>query len=113
MNQYLRFLLDAVLSVGRWILRHKMLVFVYLPLAGAIAVSGYVGVVYLQWRADRDQAIQMMARYKQLIDRTEEMREGLVYQSSDVDLSAKVVNIPTRIYDRNGEIIGEFFEQML
>lgn len=53
----------------------------------------------------------VLSRYKKLIDRTEELRKGQIYSYSDVDLTAKVVDIPTRIYDRNNEIIGEFFEQ--
>lgn len=98
---------DAV----RWIFGHKMLVFVYIPLLLLALLAVYTGIVYLGWLRDRDDALDRLFRYKRLIDHTEELREGYAYRSADIDLKAKVVDIPTRIYDRNDEIIGEFFEQ--
>ena len=94
-----------------WIFSHKRLVFIYIPLLIIMLFSLYTGLIYLRWLGDRESALNKLARYKRLIDRTEELRKGYVYRYSDVDLKAKVVDIPTRIYDRNDEIIGEFFEQ--
>lgn len=94
-----------------WIWNHKKLLFLYLPLGSALIIAAYVLVIYLGWLGNRDDALERLSRYKKLIDRTEEMRKGYAYSYSDVDLNAKVVDIPTRIYDRNNEIIGEFFEQ--
>ncbi len=71
----------------------------------------YSGYVYTEWRSDRSAALDRLARYKQLIDRTEEMKKGYPYTQNEIDVNAKAVDIPTRIYDRNGVIIGEFFEQ--
>lgn len=71
----------------------------------------YSGYVYTEWISDRNDALDRLARYKQLIDRTEEMKKGYPYSQNEVDINAKAVDIPTRIYDRNGVIIGEFFEQ--
>lgn len=71
----------------------------------------FAGIIYVSWLDDREKALDTLSRYKKLIDRTEELKEGQVYSYSQIDLSAKVVDIPTRIYDRNNEIIGEFFEQ--
>ncbi len=71
----------------------------------------YTASVYISWLGDKDKAMETLAKYKKLIDRTEELKAGQVYSYSQIDLSAKVVDIPTRIYDRNNEIIGEFFEQ--
>jgi len=95
----------------KWILLHKRIVFLYVPLVLILFVSCYTGLIYCYWQADREMAFDRLSRYKELIDRTEELKKGYVYQYSDVDVSAKVVDIPTRIYDRNDEIIGEFFEQ--
>ncbi len=92
-------------------LTRKKLIFIYIPSLIIASLGVFVLVVYLQWLGDRDDALEKLSRYKRLIDRTEELREGYVYNYSDVDLTAKVVDIPTRIYDRNDEIIGEFFEE--
>lgn len=94
-----------------WIRRHWKLFLVYLPLLLVFAMGLYTGAIYITWQNDRDQALDRLARYKKLIDRTEELKRGMVYSYRDVDLSARVVDIPTRIYDRNNELIGEFFEQ--
>ncbi len=87
------------------------MLFVYIPVF-VIVISGlFVGSIYLSWLGDKETALDTLSRYKKLIDRTEELQEGQVYSYSHIDLSEKVVDIPTRIYDRNNEIIGEFFEQ--
>lgn len=93
------------------LMRYKKILFLYLPLMIALIIFAYTGVVYLQWVSDKDMALSKLTRYKSLIDRTEELREGFSYSYSEIDLSAKVVDIPTRIYDRKGEIIGEYFEE--
>ena len=98
-------------SIIYWILNHKKVVFIYLPLTVLLFFSLYVGFIYMSWLNDRDSVLDILARYKRLLDHTEELREGMTYSYSDVDLSAKVVDIPTRIYDRNNDIIGEFFEE--
>jgi len=90
---------------------HKKLVFVYIPVLISSLVLVYVLLIYLNWQSDRSAALEKLSRYKQLIDRTEEMKKGYIYSYGDINLSAKVVDLPTRIYDRNNEIIGEFFEE--
>ncbi|MCL2026291.1 MAG: PBP1A family penicillin-binding protein [Leptospirales bacterium] len=77
----------------------------------AIIAVVYTGLIYLSWLDNKEAAMDHLARYKQLIDQTEQRKQGYVYSYSDVDVSAKVVDLPTRIYDRNDEIIGEFFDQ--
>ncbi|TAL30400.1 MAG: PBP1A family penicillin-binding protein [Spirochaetes bacterium] len=94
-----------------WVRAHKKIVFIYAPMAILVSFSVYTGIVYLEWEHDKEGSLKKLARYKKLIDHTEELRQGSSYSYSDVDLSAKVVDIPTRIYDRNGKTIGEFFEQ--
>ncbi len=95
----------------RWILNHKALCFVYLPVTFLLIMLLYSGYIYTEWLSDRNSSLDRLARYKQLIDRTEEMRKGYPYSRNEVDVNAKAVDIPTRIYDRNGDIIGEFFEE--
>ncbi|MBP7604153.1 MAG: PBP1A family penicillin-binding protein [Spirochaetes bacterium] len=107
----MRQVLDAAREAVGWIFEHKMLVFVYIPLITVFLLAAYTGFVYLGWQRDREAALDRLFKYKRLIDHTEELREGYAYRSADIDLKAKVVDIPTRIYDRNDEIIGEFFEQ--
>jgi membrane carboxypeptidase/penicillin-binding protein len=118
MRNLLNLLIDAFNVIKEYTIRlfyfvitHKKLVFVYIPAICFVLLSIYTLIIYLNWRSDKDMAMNKLSRYKQLIDRTEEIRKGISYTSSDVELSAKVVDIPTRIYDRNNEIIGEFFEQ--
>ncbi len=98
-------------DVFHWILRHKKIVFIYTPVVLMALAAVFTGYVYLSWLNDRESAMKKLFKYKTLIDRTEELKEGYAYSYGDVDLNAKVVDIPTRIYDRNDEIIGEFFEQ--
>ena len=94
-----------------WIKEHKFFTFVGIPFILLILMLLYTSIVYVEWVDDRQKALDKLFKYKQLIDRTEELREGYSYNYSEIDISAKVVDIPTRIYDRNNEIIGEFFEQ--
>ncbi len=104
-------IIDFMKKIFSWIMTHKKIVFIYVPAGLAVLLAVYITVIYFMWQSDRDAALRKMAKYKQLIDRTEELRKGYTYNYSDVDLKVKVVDIPTRIYDRNNEIIGEFFEQ--
>ena len=104
-------LVDAIKAAADWVLNHRRIVFLYVPSAIVALLFAYTGLVYLSWERDREKALDTLFKYKKLIDHTEELRSGYVYSYSDIDLNAKVVDIPTRIYDRNGEIIGEFFEQ--
>lgn len=97
--------------IFRWIISHKAICFLYLPLTAFLILFLYSGYIYTEWLSDRNKALDRLARYKQLIDRTEEMKKGYPYTQNEVDITAKAVDIPTRIYDRNGVIIGEFFEQ--
>ncbi len=110
-NQFLTKVFDFIQITAGWILAHKKVVFIYIPCGLVLLFSLYVGVVYISWKGDRAEALQKLARYKRLIDRTEEIRKGMTFTSKDVEVTAHVVDIPTRIYDRNNEIIGEFFEQ--
>ena len=98
-------------ALSNWIGNHKKTVFIYIPLVLVLLAGGYVSAVFFMWQHDREAALKRLVKYKQLIDRTEELRKGYSYTYGDVDLSVKVVDIPTRIFDRNNEIIGEFFEQ--
>jgi membrane carboxypeptidase/penicillin-binding protein len=95
----------------KWILSHKKLLFVYVPLTVVVLTGLYSGYVYTQWLSDKEKALDKLAKYKTLIDRTEEIKKGYPYTRNEVETGAKVVDIPTRIYDRNGEVIGEFFEE--
>ncbi|MBN2160849.1 MAG: transglycosylase domain-containing protein [Spirochaetes bacterium] len=104
-------IIEILRKILGWVATHKKIVFVYAPLLAVTAFASYTAVIYVHWQYDRDAALKKLAKYKQLIDRTEELKKGYSYNYSDVDVSAKVVDIPTRIYDRNDEIIGEFFEQ--
>lgn len=107
----MRQLRDVIRITARFLSRRKRWIFVYIPLAAAALVVLYTALIYANWRSDRDAAMTKLSKYKLLIDRTEEIRSGVTVTSADSDLQAKVVDIPTRIYDRNGEVIGEFFEQ--
>jgi len=95
----------------KWILIHKKFLFVYLPLFLMILVILYSFYIYSQWCNDKEKALDKLAKYKILIDRTEEIKKGYPYTRNEVEMGAKVVDIPTRIYDRNGEVIGEFFDE--
>ncbi len=95
----------------KWIIARWKIFFVYIPLCLFVLVLLYSGFIYFEWISDKEAALQRLSGYKLLIDRTEEIRKGYLYTRSEVEVGAKVVDIPTRIYDRNNEIIGEFFEE--
>lgn len=103
--------IDIIKTVIHYILSHKKLFFIYIPAIILFSLLMRIGFIYYQWNGDRSDALNKLSRYKQLIDRTEDIRKGRMMGKEEIDLSAKVVDIPTRIYDRNDEIIGEFFEQ--
>jgi penicillin-binding protein 1A len=100
-----------ITDIIAWIREHKVFTFVGIPLICCFLIILYTSVVYIEWLHDKQNALDKLFKYKQLIDRTEELKGGYSYTYSEIDVSAKVVDIPTRIYDRNNEIIGEFFEQ--
>ncbi|MDY6935109.1 MAG: transglycosylase domain-containing protein [Spirochaetota bacterium] len=93
------------------VLSPSKIIFIIIPLMIMLVIALYTGVIYYNWLSDKDEALNRLSKYKRLIDRTEELRGGYIYSYSDIDLASKVVDIPTRIYDRNNDIIGEFFEQ--
>ncbi len=95
----------------KWVLIRWKLFFIYIPLVMIALIFAYSGYIYYEWLSQREIALERLARYKLLIDRTEEMKKGYPYTRIEVEVGAKVVDIPTRIYDRNNEIIGEFFEE--
>jgi membrane carboxypeptidase/penicillin-binding protein len=103
--------MEVIHKIFRWIFTHKKVVFVYIPVAIALLSVMFILFIFVLWQQDRDGVLKRLNRYKLLIDRTEELKKGYAYTYTDVDLKAKVVDIPTRIYDRKNEIIGEFFEQ--
>lgn len=98
-------------NILKSIIANKKIIFIYIPLIILFLIILYTGIIYLSWLGDKEQALNRLSKYKKLIDRTEELREGYQYSYSTIDITAKVVDIPTRIYDRNSEVIGEFFEQ--
>ncbi|HEY1405487.1 MAG TPA: transglycosylase domain-containing protein [Spirochaetota bacterium] len=104
-------MINLMYNIGEFIIRRWKIIFIYLPIACVILLSLYTVIIYFNWKSDKAAAMDKLSRYKQLIDRTEEIRSGVSYTQGDIELSAKVVDLPTRIYDRNNEIIGEFFEQ--
>ncbi len=95
----------------KFIFRYKKFIFLYFPLMVVLLLSSYAGIIYYQWSLNRETALNKLSRYKILIDRTEELKKGYRYTQREVDVNAKVVDLPTRIYDRNNKIIGEFFEE--
>lgn len=99
------------MNLVKWIIARWKIFFIYIPLGILLAVMLYSGYIYYQWLSQKEIALQRLSGYKLLIDRTEEIKKGYPYTRSEVEVGAKVVDIPTRIFDRNNEIIGEFFEE--
>jgi len=104
-------IIEYLKTITAWVFSHKKIVFVYIPAGVVSLMLIYSFVIYLEWCSDRAGAMDKLARYKLLIDRTEEMKKGYPYSRNEVEVGARAVDIPTRIYDKNGEIIGEFFEE--
>ena len=109
--QFIKIITNIFLALIRFVFGHKKVFFIYIPLTIILLIALYAGYIYTQWLDDKDKALDKLAKYKILIDRTEELKRGDIYTSSEVEVGAKVVKLPTRIYDRTGEIIGEFFDE--
>ncbi|MCL1865045.1 MAG: transglycosylase domain-containing protein [Spirochaetes bacterium] len=109
--QFIKSVKEIFLTLIKFIFGHKKVFFIYLPLVIFLLIVLYSGYIYTEWLGDKDKALDKLAKYKILIDKTEENKTGYKYARNEVEVGAKVVKIPTRIYDRNGEIIGEFFDE--
>lgn len=94
-----------------FVFNHKKIIFIYIPLICTILLSIYTTIIYVNWRNDKNSAMRKLTQYKELIDKTEDIQSGIIQANQENDTGAKVVDLPTRIYDKNNEIIGEFFEQ--
>ena len=109
--QFIKSIIKIFLTLIGFIFRHKKVFFLYIPLTIFLLIILYSGYIYTQWLSDKDKTLDKLAKYKILIDKTEDIKEGYKYTRNEVEVGAKVVKIPTRIYDRDGEIIGEFFDE--
>ena len=109
--QFIKIIKNMFLALIRFIFGHKKVFFIYIPLTIILLITIYAGYIYTEWLDDKDKALDRLARYKVLIDRTEDRKSGYLYSRNEVEIGAKVVKLPTRIYDRTGEIIGEFFDE--
>jgi 1A family penicillin-binding protein len=95
----------------KMIQKNWILIFFGIPAVLGTLLLLYTLTIYVSWLGDKEDALDKLSRYKRLIDRTEEMREGMIYAAGEYGLEEKVVDLPTTIYDRNGEILGQFFSQ--
>ncbi|MCL1833449.1 MAG: transglycosylase domain-containing protein, partial [Leptospirales bacterium] len=109
--QFIKSVIKIFLTLIGFIFSHKKVFFIYIPLIVFLLIVSFSGYIYIQWLNDKDKALDKLAKYKILIDKTEDIKEGYKYTRNEVEVGAKVVKIPTRIYDRTGEIIGEFFDE--
>lgn len=98
-------------NILQFIMKYRLYILIATPLGVGLLVLLFTLSIYISWLGDKEEAIDKLARYKRLIDRTEEMREGMIYAAGDFGLEEKVVDLPTSIYDRNGELLGQFFSQ--
>lgn len=99
-------------QASQWIKKRRLLLFVYLPLSFLAVLTLYVSVIYVQWSHQRETILSRLKDYKRFIDYTENIQDGIKiggYLAADVQGTA--IGIPSKIYDRNGVLIGEFFNQ--
>lgn len=92
--------------------RHFRVLFIYLPLLFTLITGIYIFFIFVQWRQQRDGILNQLKQYKRFIDYTEDLQDGFKfggYFSTGVQGTA--IGIPSKIYDRNGIVIGEFFAE--
>lgn len=68
----------------------------------------FFGIVFIQWKADQDQIMQKLVDYKTQLDF---MRNPVPIEENSTSIDIAGVAIPTKIFDRHGKLIGEFYSE--
>lgn len=86
-------------------------IFVYATAASLLFVlfSGvYTGFVYADWNHQKDEVLNKLIAYKKQLDH---LRQPSYSEEGTGTLRLGPVAIPSRVYDRNGKLIGEFYTE--
>lgn len=77
-----------------------------LLVVGAIVVSAYVGYIYVRWNGQKEDILSRLEGYKRQLDF---QRKPVSGEKSSSYVDTGIVAVPSRIYGRNNELIGEFY----
>ncbi|MDH5718185.1 MAG: PBP1A family penicillin-binding protein [Spirochaetia bacterium] len=66
------------------------------------------GIIYIKWNSQKETVLNKLIKYKQQLDR---LRNPMPAEESGGDITLGAVAIPSRVYDINGKVIGEFFTE--
>ena len=77
-----------------------------------LIIFSYFGVrVFLahnRWNDEEAAVMQKLALYKQQLDR---LRSGAISQDTVASIEPGAVAIPSKVFDRSGKLIGEFYTE--
>lgn len=77
-----------------------------------LIVFAYFGVrvflAYNRWNDEEAAVMQKLALYKQQLDR---LRSGAISQDTVASIEPGAVAIPSKVFDRSGKLIGEFYTE--
>ena len=73
-----------------------------------IYISVRVFLAYNHWVEDEPRVLQKLALYKQQLQR---LQSGEIQEGSVAIIEPGAVAIPSKVFDRNGALIGEFFTE--
>ena len=78
------------------------------PALIALFIGTRFVIIFVKWQYEKDTALEKLVKYKQQID---ELRNPIDLEEKGSDISLGAVAIPSKIYDINGKVIGEFFTE--
>jgi membrane carboxypeptidase/penicillin-binding protein len=77
-----------------------------------LIITGYFGVriflAYNRWTDEESAVMQKMTLYKQQLDR---LRSGSIDRETVASIEPGAVAVPSKVYDRHGKLIGEFYTE--
>ncbi len=83
-------------------------VFGFLLLIAALLTGGRFAFIYGDWFLNKSKILDELAGYKKQLD---DLRAPVPVEELAGQVEPGTVSIPTRVYDRNGVLIGEYFHE--
>ncbi len=105
-------MLHFMKSIFNFFRNHLKLFLLYLPLVTSLLIGIFIFVIYMQWIDQRDSILNKLKDYKRFIDYTEDLQDGFVFGGYfSAGVKGTAIGIPSKIFDKNGVLIGEFFSE--
>lgn len=93
------------LKVGRFNLLHLIWLG---PLLFGLFAGSYFGIIFFRWQGQQDEVLGKLVTYKKQLDH---LRRNLPIEEMPGEVNVGAVAIPSRVYDKNRKLIGEFYTE--